>query len=300
MARRPATSESAIDAVAEGRHRGAFVVAMFDLREFDSRLWDLADERTLTVAICDRGGDDIGADIVVNPSDLDGTAEYRRLPAAHLVCRGARYVPLRRAFADGFHRAAGRSGIGFVIGSGSKSEAWANEIVDHIRVSLAAPLTMVVSRTFESFERLRAAGAACGIEVRTGLSAEQMRELYDEVELCVMTGGSAIYEAMAAGAPILCYPILDDMIAEVARLDRNGALRALAPEEAAPAPLGNVISEIVCDDQKLADLSRAAAALVDGMGCDRIVRCIAQVAEACVAGQSKTDAICTALRKHDA
>jgi spore coat polysaccharide biosynthesis predicted glycosyltransferase SpsG len=159
---------------------------------------------------------------------------------------------------------------------------------------------MVVSRTFESFERLRRDGAARDIDVRTGLSAAQMREFYDEVELCVMTGGSAIYEAMAAGAPILCYPILDDMVGEVSRLDRNGALRALAPEDAAAASLGKVIAEIMTNDKERADLSRAAAALVDGEGCNRIVRRIAQVAEACVAGRSKADAVRTVMRHHDA
>jgi spore coat polysaccharide biosynthesis predicted glycosyltransferase SpsG len=287
--------DGVIRAVATLRENDAFVVLFADLRAFDLAFWSLADERTLTVAICDRGGDDVRADIVINPSDHQGAAVYGLAPALQLVWRGARYIPLRRAFEGGGHIPGDRNGVGFVIGSGERSERWARSIVETMTGIAGMPVRLVVSRTFKDIDELKRAAAAKGFEIQTGLSANEMRDFYLGVDICVMTGGTAIYEAMALGCPILCYPILEDMVEEVACLERVGALVSLSPEDVSPDRLARVITAAVADKKKLGDLARSALVLVDGQGCERIVLGVKRVAEACLGGQAKADALRAAV-----
>jgi spore coat polysaccharide biosynthesis predicted glycosyltransferase SpsG len=287
----PADPAAVAGAVHEGTDAGDLAVLVVDLPRNEPRYWRLGGERVLTVAIDDNGGFGMAADIVINQGDIAKHAQYPDLPAHSVVVSGLENVLLRRGFSAS--EAPARAGVGFVAGSGESSRRWIAAIVRDLAGEGFGPVRVVVSETLADAADLAAIGRARSIEVASGLSAAQMRDFYRRCELCVMTGGSAIFEAMATGTPVLCHPILDDMLEPTRRLAAMGALVALSRAEAGPGAIERIIVELLADKRRLEEIGARAASRVDGRGCERVAALLERVAGRWAAGQAKTAALAT-------
>jgi spore coat polysaccharide biosynthesis predicted glycosyltransferase SpsG len=288
---RPATVEAVIDAVREGEENGGMAVLLVDLPYAEPKLWALGTEHVLTVAIDDHGGRGVAADIVVNQSDVSGSSDYPDAPVHSLILRGLPFLLLRSAFSSAASGAALRNGVGFVVGSGPESAQWVTDLVNSLEVGELAPIRVVVSETLAEKEALRVAGLGRGIHVESGCSAERLRDFYRQTELCVMTGGMALFEAMALSTPVLCYPILEDMIPQAALLaDKRGVL-LLSDAQANSRELRQLIRSLLEDRALLAAIGDKAGTLVDGQGSARVAAVLERVIHRCLSGIGKVQAV---------
>ena len=287
----PPDRSAVASAVREGGDAGAFTILVVDLPRDAEEFWSLGGDDVLTVAVDDHGGPGIAADVVVNQGDIAGTCAYPDLPAHAVLLAGTRYAMVRPAFSAEPVAGQARAGVGFVAGSGERSEAWIRQVVDNLDIRGMAPVRIVVSSTFSDLRSLARAGEGRSMEVRGALSAEGMADFYRRPALCVMTGGMAIFEAMAMAAPVACYPILDDMVEPTRLLSQAGALVALPRQSTAAGALEPVLRSLLGDVGSLQALANAARGLVDGAGCARVAALVRKVAERRLAGQAKREAL---------
>jgi len=288
---RRADRDTVNEAVSEGVMAGDLTVLVVDLPQHDLAYWRLGSDRVLTIAIDDKGGFGIAADIVVNQSDIAGTAPYPDLPPHALVLRGLRCALLRQAFSAPAAESFPRSGVGFVAGSGEYSDAWIADVVRNLETESMGPVSIVISTTHPSRTELMEIGAARAIDVATGLSPERMCEFYRRLDLCAMTGGTAIFEAMSTGTPVLCYPILDDMLQQTQLLSSLGGVIALPRSQAGTGAIEKAVREVLSDRTRLRRVGATARSLVDGQGCVRVAALIGGVIDRWLSGCAKSEAV---------
>jgi len=283
---------STLDAVKEAISNSNIpTVVIFDLPENSSDFLDLSRHDALCVTISDYSSNDIIADIVIDPSDLLSEHIFSNLPSHSVVLRGLSYALLRQPFSIGNHGFRRGTSIGFVVGSGALSFSWARNIVTKFDASGLGTVEIVVSRAQPEINKLKAIGADRGISVCTGLDAEEMVQYYTKLGLCVMTGGTAIYEAMATGTPLLVYPILKTMLRESSILSSMECVEVLSPSMTTPLPLRVVVNELLSNTSHLTHIAKKSKRLVDGQGCKRVVQFIERVMHRQHEGQSKFEAI---------
>lgn len=270
--------------------RGPTVV-IFDLPAYDQEFSVFDGGDLISLAVDEFGDPGVSSDIVVNPSDYWRTCVYRRLPPHGLVLRGPSYAMLRRPFALPQTRLARDQRFGFVIGSGQRAAQWAHDIINNFDTSDTGEIPMVVSPTFPDFVDARARASKKGIRLQTGIEATEMCALYDSLRLCIMTGGSAILEAMSRATPVLSYPILEFMAKETQDLAELGVVIELPENLSRAYNLRPLISKLLEDDGGLRRIGTAARHFVDGRGAARVAAIIMDVADTVQNGISKADTL---------
>jgi len=266
-------------------------VFIVDLPKYKSEFWPPACANILTIAIDDYSMTSVTADIVIDASDLSGEHSYPELSAHAVVLRGLSYLLMRSVFKFFPTVPKKRTGVGFVIGSGKLSMKWAKNIVESLDVEGLGDVHIVVSRNQPEIKKLQEIGRMRGLTVQTHLTGEQMYQHYKNLRLCVMTGGSASFEAMATGTPVLSYPIMENMVNEVKTLASLGCLELLKHEQAEPVILRTVIDDLLADTAYLDNLSETAKKTIDGQGTTRISRFIEKIMMNMKSGESKEESI---------
>lgn len=266
-------------------------LVVLDLPEYGAEFSVLGGTAAVTLAVDDGWSPEIAPDIVVNPSDYLRTRSYPKLPPHAFALRGLPYAMLRRPFRFAETRSVRDREFGFVIGSGPQSAQWVLEIIENLDTRGMDEVPMVVPTAFPNLAAVQAKAAARGIVLRAGLDADEMREFYSRLKLCVMTGGTAILEAMACATPVLCYPILDPMLEETRQLAEMGVLLVLSRDRAWASDLRALIETFLADERRLRQIGTEAGRLVDGQGAGRVASVILGVAEALQAGATKAEAI---------
>lgn len=262
-------------------------IVISDLLAPPQSIWEPEEERTIFVAISDKDWPGFCPDIVINPSDLRGECTYSELPRHNITFSGLPYAPLRKPFQNQLHRQHNREGITFVIGSASKSAAWAKDIIEQLPTAGLTKVTIIVSPTLDNFPALAEIGTKRGMHVRTNLSAEQMLDVYCNSELCIMTGGSAVIEALNTGTPVFSYPIMPDMPEETRILAAWGIVHPLSEEDARPATLRSIIDHYLNNSELLSLLIHNTRKVLDVDGGARICEMIVKTCQMISDGMQK-------------
>lgn len=276
---------SVIRQLKDSLQRHALTVLLLDLKEHH-----MSCHKALTLVIDDYGGRAISGDVVVNQSDFLGDTSYPSLPGHALVLRGIEFTILRQPF-SAVEPKLDRTRIGFVSGSGRKSFAWAREIVRKFDPNGLPEVQMVISATQPDASELIAEGRRRSLSVMTGLTAEEMSSFYRDKAACVMTAGTAMFEAMATGTPVVCFPILDDMLKQTTWLADRKSIIALPRSSASASQVRKFILDIFGDRNALTDVGETGRSLVDGYGADRVAMVITSIIKRCLSGHSIPDAV---------
>jgi spore coat polysaccharide biosynthesis predicted glycosyltransferase SpsG len=133
-----------------------------------------------------------------------------------------------------------------------------------------ASLDVVVGAAAPSLARLRAIAAA-DPRVVLHVDAQDMPALTAAADFAIGAGGSSSWERCCLGLPSITLVLADNQRANALALEAAGATLAL---EAGAADFGDTlraaVGSLVQDGDRRQAMSRAAAALCDGAGADRV------------------------------
>lgn len=134
-------------------------------------------------------------------------------------------------------------------------------------------IDVVTGRTAGSLPWLEAQARAGALRLHVDLDARGMAELMTEADIAIGSGGGTGLERCCLGLPSLVIVLADNQREGVASLVRLGAATSLGDLAAAtPQHIAAALAALDDDRQTLADQARAAAAIVDGAGAQRVSR----------------------------
>lgn len=205
-------------------------------------------------------------------------AEWQGPPvAADWHLRGARYVPLRSSVRE-LRQAAPTTpadliGVLVVMGGADPAHC-APLVVDALaRTGVPMDVTVVATRATEQGLAERAARWSGGRLLVIPPSPD-LPALMARADVVVTAAGTSVWELCALGRPMAAVAVVDNQLTGYEALVRAGAAVGLGrpsdlvPAEAAATRLLPLLQEAACR----AEVARAAAGLVDGLGSWRIVR----------------------------
>ena len=243
-----------------------------DEPEPDPALWRALDRRPDLVRLAiDDFGATIAADLVINGTVIEAYHAYPALRPGGVALCGAAHALIAPEFAAARARGPARDGpVLAVAGGGDRAADWARLLAKHgPALTGGRPMRLVVGQAFPDLADLRAR-AAPDVSVAQGLTAAELAAAMTAAPACVTTGGMIAYEAMAAGAPLLAFPQLDNLVAEIAWFAARGALVDLGFHTGDdPAALTEALCGVLNAPEHAAALGQAGAALVDGRGIER-------------------------------
>lgn len=243
--------------------------------------WFEAVHRTLPearlVAIDDLADRTLSVDLVLNQNLGASVAGYQGLvPPEAAILAGPMFALLRPEFAD--RRASGRVRDGrvdriLVFLSGADAADVTARAVEAVG-RLGRSCDVVVGSAYPHLDKLRSrvAGQA---DATLHVDTDAMAALMDRADLAIGAASSASWERCALGLPAILVTLADNQIDAERRLVAAGAARAVGRHDRVSADdIHHVASTIIDDPVAISTMARAASAVTDGRGTDRVVSAI--------------------------
>jgi UDP-2,4-diacetamido-2,4,6-trideoxy-beta-L-altropyranose hydrolase len=226
--------------------------------------------------LADRAHD---ADILLDQNLGRSAADYARwLPADRTCLIGPGYALLRPEFASA--RAASLAArahgalrhVAISLGGGDPQDATL-----HVLRALAGAglpgglrLSVVLGPLAPTFRQARELAAAlpCAVDVLSAV--DNMAGLLAGADLAIGAAGGSAWERCCLGLPTLLLVLADNQRAGAAALAAAGAARLLGGLDQLPRTLPAALRELHQDNDALRAMSRAAAAVTDGLGAQRV------------------------------
>jgi len=208
-------------------------------------------------------------------ADLNVNALY---PIAGAIT-GPEYLMLREEFQALRHR---DKRIGETIAEllitqgGSDTYGFTPRIVRALEAMSRCPhCTVVLGPAFRHDTELREALETSTLDVTVVRNARNMAELLWQADLAITAGGLTMFELAAVGTPaiVICGELFE--VPTAVRLERAGAVRSLG--FGGKLDYGQVsvaVDQLAADHEARRRMSARGKELVDGKGCERIVRLI--------------------------
>ncbi len=270
------------------------VILLIDSPTVPKEFWDIEHDRLLKITMDDYGGGHIRADIIVN-GNADSSFGYTNLHSWTLMLSGLKYLPIRPEFTNvGKDRAINPKGrkVGFIIGSGEEAKNWAEVLFKlDIYENEWVDVKMVTASTMPNFKKIKQIGQANGISVITGLGVNEMVNFYFDSDVCVMTAGMCLYEALAAGTSTIAYPILSGMEKEVAYFEKRNVIVNLGKNGCNPKVITNAVNSLLDSPVERNEMYRKGRSLIDGKGVNRIAKVLMQFFSKIDRGLDKKEAL---------
>lgn len=246
---------------------------LVDLPAWVDRPWAAFKRAGVPVIAIDDEGGPVEADLIVNGTALD---EYHRYdepgpPARKLI--GPGYALLRASFGAISWRQPATPRLLIVIGSGERAHNWAHRLVDSGLDGLpVAAVDIVVGAAFADLENLKCRDP---VTIHQKLPAAALAELMANASVGLMTGGMVVYEALAVGLPVVAFPLIANMVPEIAWFAARGSISDLGYDGGMDMSLVRERVAALLGDKVAAKAQSAAGrAIIDGQGSRRVARAI--------------------------
>lgn len=218
-------------------------------------------------------------DLLVNQSILDAPNDLygQKIPPRCVTLMGPSYALLKPEFADVHNTPPTRSapprrllvsfgGVDSVDLTSRTLRALASDTPSRWAVEAvlgpANPHAEQLGRTY---------GARPGIEIVRGVS--DLAQRMARADLAIGAGGISSWERCSVGLPSLMVSVAPNQVDICKGIARAGAGRYLGkPEDVDSASIRGAVNELSEQPEALVAMSRAALALVDGRGVERVVR----------------------------
>jgi spore coat polysaccharide biosynthesis predicted glycosyltransferase SpsG len=189
------------------------------------------------------------------------------------------YIALRQEF-QATHRQtrAVRSGVRelVVTQGGSDTFGFTPRIIRSLEGLACRPhCTVVVGPAFRHLAELEEAVRASTMDLTVIHHARNMAELMGRADLAITAGGLTMFELACVGTPsvVICAERFE--VETAARLERAGAVVSLGfGEDLNYDRVPSAVEELAGNPERRRQMSARGKALVDGRGCERIVRLI--------------------------
>ena len=230
------------------------------------------------VVIDDHGGE-VPADVVINGSVLPQYQCYDT-PAPGRLLAGPDWALIRPEFAATPWVGPAAKAVTIVVGSGGAARDWALALADGGAAAFTGqPVQIVVGRTFDAMDRLRARCDAGGITLLSGLSATELAGLLAGSAASLITGGMVLYEAVSVGVPVVVYPQIPDLTGEAAWFAERGACIDLGLAQGTPDAAAQAVQSLLIKPETARAMSVRQRALLDGQGIARAATLITHLME---------------------
>lgn len=216
-------------------------------------------------------------DLLLDPNLGRQNSDYQTLlPATAISLTGAPYALLRPDFAE--HRALSLARRGqtrpthLLVSMGGVDSGNASgqvlQALKHAKLHSDIRITVVLGphAPWASQVRALAADMPCPTQVRVGVS--HMAELMAQSDLAVGAAGGSAWERCSLGLPSLVFVLADNQQSGAQALEDAGAALTLTDMGQLPGLAQQLLS--ADGAAKLAEMGRAAAAVTDGHGCERV------------------------------
>lgn len=138
------------------------------------------------------------------------------------------------------------------------------------QAKLGLDIDVVLPARAPGFAAAQAKCAAVG--ARLHANADDLSGLMASADLCIGAGGTTAWERACLGLPTLMVEMAENQRGNIEHLTRAGAARAITPVTA--GAVARAVAALAADADALAAMSRAAAALCDGRGAERVADAI--------------------------
>jgi spore coat polysaccharide biosynthesis predicted glycosyltransferase SpsG len=247
---------------------------LVDLPTWVDRPWAAFRRAGVPVIAIDDEGGPVEADLIVNGTALD---EYHRYdepgpPARKLI--GPAYALLRAPFGARSWRQPATPRLLIVIGSGERAYNWAHRLADGGLDGLpVAAVDIVVGAAFADPENLKCRDPV--VTIHQNVPAAALAELMANASVGLMTGGMVVYEALAVGLPVVAFPLIANMVPEIAWFAARGSISDLGYDGGMNVSLVRKRVMALLGDKAAAEAQSAAGrAIIDGQGSWRVARAI--------------------------
>jgi len=234
----------------------------------------LAETVHVPMIVVDDYGGDIQADLIVNGTVIDA---YHKYPAqvrdGRIFC-GGQYALLHPAFGETQWHRDRAEGITVVVGGGDRAVRWAFALVGG-SPHFAAEMAIVVGHSFPDAASLKSRCAAQGVAFHQALDSPELAKLLSASAVAIVTGGMIVYECLALGVPAIIFPQEQNLVREADWFERKGYVVNLGHEGGMNInAVAATANELLADADRLAALSAAGRAIIDGKGTLRVAAAI--------------------------
>lgn len=268
--------------VTSARERGARTVVVDGPGFTPSYVRALAAAGLTVVSVDDLGTAPVPGHVIVNPN-LGAEALRDRYPAARHRLLGRPYALLRgevRALpaAGGPVRADARR---VLVTMGGSDPAGATARVLAALRGPSLEVMVVLGPGFqrdEAFERARTFAELRGHDVAIAVAPPELPALMAACDLAISAAGGTLAELGYLGRPTIAIAIAPDQVANARRHAAAGLCEGGLPlAELADDELGGLVTALLADRARRAELRALSAAVVDGDGAERVLGRLAEL-----------------------
>jgi UDP-2,4-diacetamido-2,4,6-trideoxy-beta-L-altropyranose hydrolase len=241
--------------------------------ERDARAW-----AKCLLAIDDLADRAHDCDLLLDTAIGRSVRDYAGLVPAHCVfLLGQDFAPLRPSFRAARERRLPRERRAarrvLVTLGGTDPKGLTLTVLEGIAQAKAGlEIEVVLPAKAPGFAAVEAKCAALGARLHE--SADDLAALMAEADFCIGAGGTTAWERACLGLPTLLVATAANQRGNVAQLTRAGAAIAIEPVTA--ESVACAVTAVAADTDRLDTMSRAAAALCDGAGAERVADAILQ------------------------
>ena len=233
-------------------------------------------------AVDDLADRPMGVDLIADPGPDRTPADYAALTDARLLL-GPDYALVRPEFAErrlmslALRERAKGSATSILVSMGLTDVGGiTRRVVEAVGpVCGDAVLDVVVGPDVASLAWLQ---AQAGLKVHA--PARDMAALSVTADLAIGAGGSSSFERCVLGQPAVLLILADNQLPNARALERRGAAQVIdARQTGFEASLADAVQTLVEDARLRGQMARAAAAVCDGRGADRVARAVLSLLE---------------------
>ena len=226
------------------------------------------------------------ADVLLDPTLGRSADDYAALvPEGCEILTGPRFALLRSAFAaartaalDGRERACGRLLVALgVTDPGNLTET----VLEGIAASgLVLAVDVVLGSSAPHLRRVLARARAMPQPTRVLLDAGEMAALMCAADLAIGAAGGTAWERCCLGLASITVTVAENQRPIADALVRAGVVESLGPSAGlTPEAVRAALVRLATDSTTRLRMARAAAAVCDGLGADRVLRVLTRFAE---------------------
>lgn len=222
---------------------------------------------------------ELPVDLILNQNPHAEPSLYQASAPGSRLLLGAEFIVLRREFREPLSRRRPRESVGrMLVTFGGGVAAGAHDAFLDAAEQLGArlpPTTLLVGQAHPARDTIFAR-AANNPALTAQIATDRFPGLIEAADLAISAAGATLWELASLGVPSLALIIADNQEPLAQHLEARGAGISLGwPSARTSGLMASHVDRLLANPGELAGMSRAALALVDGHGAQRVCDALA-------------------------
>ncbi len=231
------------------------------------------------VVLIDDYGNIPSGNLVINGTILPEYHQYDIVDSGDRILTGGRYALIHPAFEQKSDTSLrSKNCLLIVIGSGDHSYKWLDFLLETKPFIKWQNIIIVTGSAHPYPVKVTEACNRLGLQHCHAISSLELSQYAHKSTAALTTGGMIVYEALAAGLPLISFPQIDNLINELKFFSDQGALINLGTEYGFDDQYIYLCLERLRNDiSERTRLQSAGPSLVDGSGINRGASAISEL-----------------------